>query len=89
MERIEAKNIGQAVVNLGGGRMRKEDVVDYAVGIEVLKKIGDKVDEGEPLVNIYTNQESLAMLQVEFLRNSYKISNEKVRKEEEILGIVE
>ncbi len=89
IEKIEAKNIGQAVVNLGGGRMKKEDSVDYSVGIEVLKKIGDEVKAGEPLLHIYSNDEAKAMLQVEFLRKSYKISKEKVEKEKEILGVIE
>lgn len=82
---IEAKNIGQGVVNLGGGRMKKEDTVDYAVGIEVVKKIGDEVEENEPLMYIYSNDEGKAMMQVEFLRNSYEISKEKVEKQKEIL----
>lgn len=86
---IEAKNIGQAVVNLGGGRMKKEDSVDYAVGIEVLKKIGDEVNSGDPLLYIYANDESIGMLQVEFLRDSFQISKEKVEKSKEILGIIE
>ena len=38
---IEAKNLGQAVVNLGGGRLRKEDTIDYDVGLEVLKNSDD------------------------------------------------
>ena len=86
---IEAKNIGQAVVNLGGGRMKKEDSVDYAVGIEVLKKIGDEVKENDPLMYIYSNDEGKAMMQIEFLRKSYEISSEKVEKQKEILGIIE
>lgn len=86
---IEAKNIGQAVVNLGGGRMKKEDPVDYSVGIEVLKKIGDEVKSGEPILYIHTNDEAKAMLQIEFLRDSYVIVPEKVEKEKEILGIIE
>ena len=86
---IEAKNIGQAIVNLGGGRMKKEDPVDYAVGIEVLKKIGDEVKSGEPILYIHANDEAKAMLQIEFLRDSYEISKEKVEKEKEILGVIE
>ena len=86
---IEAKNVGQVVVNLGGGRLKKEDSVDYAVGVEVLKKIGDYVNDGEPLMFIYSNDESKAMTQVEFLRNSCVISKEKVEKQKEILGIIE
>lgn len=86
---IEAKNIGQAVVNIGGGRLRKEDPIDYAVGIEVLKKIGDEVKNGEPLMYIYTNDEGKGLMQIEFLRNSYKLSKEPVEKEKEILGVIE
>lgn len=86
---IEAKNIGQAVVNLGGGRMKKDDEVDYFVGIEVLKKIGDEVKSGEPLLIIHANDETKGLLQVEFLRNSYKFSKEPVKKIKEILDVVE
>lgn len=89
VKKIEAKNLGQAVVNLGGGRMKKDDVVDYAVGIEVIKKIGDEVNKGEPILYIHTNDEAKAMLQIQFLRESYEISKEKVKKEKEILGIIE
>ena len=86
---IKAKNIGQAVVNLGGGRMKKDDEVDYFVGIEVLKKIGDEVKSGEPLLVIHANDETKGLLQVEFLRNSYKFSKEPVKKIKEILDVVE
>ena len=54
-----------------------------------MKKVGDEVKSGEPLLYIHANDESKAMLQVEFLRNSYEISKEKVEKEKEILGIIE
>ena len=85
---IEAKNIGQAVVNLGGGRLRKEDQVDTSVGIEVLKKVGDKVEKGEILMYIHANNED-ARNQVEFLRNSYKLANRPVGKLKEILDVIE
>ncbi len=89
IEKIETKNIGQAIINLGGGRLKKEDVIDYAVGIEVEKKIGDKVNAGDVLLHIYANNEDVGKEQVEFLRNSYKISQEPVPKIKAILDIVE
>lgn len=89
ISKIEAKNIGQAVVNLGGGRYKKEDVVDYYVGIEMNKKIGDFVKEGEPLLYIYANNETLGLMQVEMLRNSFIFSDEVIEKPEEILEIIE
>ena len=86
---IEAKNIGQAVVNIGGGRMKKEDLVDHSVGIEVLKKIGDKVCRGDILMYIHANNDGEARKQVEFLRDSYKLADRPVGKLKEILDVIE
>lgn len=89
VEKIEAKNIGQAVVNLGGGRMKKDDAVDYSVGIEVLKKIGDEVKVGDILMYVYANDEQKAKGQVSLLRKSYMISKEPVEKIKSILDVIE
>lgn len=86
---IEAKNIGQAVVNIGGGRLTKEDEIDYAVGVEVLKKIGDNVEKGEPILYIHANDEFKAREQISSLQKSYTIVQEKVEKIKEILDIIE
>lgn len=85
---IETKQIGQAVVNLGGGRHKKEDVVDPFVGIEVMKKVGDKVEKGDVLVYIYANQES-ARTQIGLLRSSYHLANRPVGKLKEIIDVME
>lgn len=89
ISRIEAKNIGQAVVDLGGGRHKKDDIIDYFVGIEMCKKVGDPVKIGEPLLYIYANDETQGLMQVEKLRNSFEYSKESVEKLKEILDIIE
>ena len=86
---MNAKNIGQAVVNLGGGRYKKEDSIDYAVGIEMEKKIGDKVKMGDTLLYIHANTETEGLMQIEMLRNSIKIAKEQVYRAPEILDIVD
>ena len=40
---------------LGGGREKKEDAIDHGVGLEFHKRIGDRVEKGEPLVTIHYN----------------------------------
>jgi pyrimidine-nucleoside phosphorylase len=46
---------GIALAMLGGGRETKEDKIDHGVGLEFHKRIGDRVEKGEPLVTIRYN----------------------------------
>ncbi len=55
---IACEQVGIAGVVLGGGRERKEDSVDPAVGIVLHKKVGDPVAVGEPLCTIHYNSET-------------------------------
>lgn len=52
---IDSKKIGEALVSLGGGRIKKEDEIDYAVGFEFAKKVGDRVYKGETILNVLYN----------------------------------
>jgi len=52
---LDALTIGRAANLLGAGRFVKEDTVDYAVGIELLRKIGDPATKGEPLAILHVN----------------------------------
>ena len=49
------EQLGTALATLGGGREKKEDTIDHAVGLEFHKRIGDSVEKGEPLVTIHYN----------------------------------
>jgi thymidine phosphorylase len=51
----QCEQLGVAVVVLGGGREKKEDSVDPAVGLVFHKKIGDRVARGEPLCTLHYN----------------------------------
>jgi thymidine phosphorylase len=46
------------VVVLGGGREKKEDSVDPAVGLVFHKRIGDRVARGEPLCALHYNSDA-------------------------------
>lgn len=71
---IQCESVGTACVVLGGGRERKEDAVDPAVGIVVHKKIGDSVAEGEPLCTIHCHSDAQAIRARELLAESYAIA---------------
>src|ERR1700692_4752225 len=52
---IQCEQLGVACVVLGGGREKKEDRIDPAVGIEFHKRIGDAVERGGPLCTLHYN----------------------------------
>ena len=56
---IVADEIGIAAMLLGAGRATKEDDIDLAVGLELRKKVGDAVSEGEAIVTIHANRENV------------------------------
>jgi pyrimidine-nucleoside phosphorylase len=72
---LQCEQIGTACVILGGGRERKEDSVDPAVGIVLHKKVGDAVCAGEPLATIHYNSETRADRARILLEKSYQIAD--------------
>lgn len=50
---IDTEALGYAVIELGGGRKQQGDPIDPAVGLEMLVRIGDKVEAGQPLVRLF------------------------------------
>jgi len=68
------EQIGAAGVLLGGGREKKEDSIDHAVGIMVHKKLGDKVTVGEPLCTVHYNAKERMESAWPLLQGSYSIA---------------
>ncbi len=55
---INALAVGIASMRLGAGRARKEDAVSFGAGIELLKKPGDPVQKGEPVLRLLADDPS-------------------------------
>ena len=88
IEHIDAEMCGSISVYVGAGRVKKEDKIDSLAGIVLNKKSGDTVKVGEPLAYVHTNDETKAKGAVENLKNAFKITNKKVKKQNIILGII-
>ena len=73
---IACEQAGRAVVLLGGGREKKEDAVDPAVGFVLHRKIGDPVDEGEPLCTVHYNSEPRLAAAKALLEPAFTIAGE-------------
>jgi pyrimidine-nucleoside phosphorylase len=54
---LDAMEVGLTAALLGGGRTRKGDIIDHSVGAVLVKKVGDYVKKGEPLLTIHANDE--------------------------------
>ena len=54
---IDARAIGLSVVSLGGGRKRPADRIDHSVGYSMMKPLGTRVEEGEPLALVHAATE--------------------------------
>ncbi len=55
LAQINARVVGESAVVLGAGRAKKGDPVDHAVGFIIHRKVGDRVEAGEPLFTIHAN----------------------------------
>jgi pyrimidine-nucleoside phosphorylase len=75
------EQIGTANVVLGGGRAKKEDSIDPAVGIIVHKKTGDKVSAGEPLCTVHYNSPERLQQAVPLIEQSYRIQQAPLLQE--------
>jgi pyrimidine-nucleoside phosphorylase/thymidine phosphorylase len=72
---MQCEQIGTACVILGGGRERKEDSVDPAVGIVLHKKVGDRVESQESLATVYYNSEARAERARQLIADSIQIAD--------------
>jgi thymidine phosphorylase len=50
---LDAQTIGQAVVDMGGGRKMREDYIDSSVGIVLHAAVGDRVEKGQLLAELH------------------------------------
>lgn len=74
IEEINAEDVGKLACKMGAGRLRKEDIIDKAVGIVLNKKVGDNVKKGDILGYIHINKEQMAEGAKEQLLDIIKIS---------------
>ncbi len=60
LSRVDADGIGRAVLLLGGGRRAVTDAIDFSVGVSRLRKVGETVASGEPLVRLHARSRAEA-----------------------------
>ena len=72
---IDVEQLGWAIIEMGGGRKHVDQSIDHSVGLEMLVRLGDRVEHGQPLVNLFARAENrdAALAQV---RSAIQIAKE-------------
>jgi thymidine phosphorylase len=69
----DCRGLGLAVVGLGGGRVRPQDAIDFAVGLTNLVELGQKVEAGQPLAMVHARTLDAAERAVREVQAAYAI----------------
>lgn len=76
--RVDARAVGQAVVDLGGGRKRKEDAIAPDVGVELFVEVGTRVEPGDRLFQIHALDGAAASRAADTLEAAIEVVREEV-----------
>jgi len=58
VQSMDTQGIGRTIIELGGGRRQQGDVLDLSVGFEMLVRVGDRVEAGQPIARIFAKQDA-------------------------------
>lgn len=79
VDQIDTNALGLAAMQLGGGRTKKEDVLDLAVGLVLHKKLGTPVSKGDTLVMLHADTKDVADI-VGLVQKAYHIGPSAPKK---------
>ena len=89
LKKIKTYEVAVACKILGAGREKKTDAIDYAVGVVLNKKVGEKIEKGEKLLDIYANSQEKLKEAEKMLQEAFVIVDEKTEPEPLIYKIID
>jgi pyrimidine-nucleoside phosphorylase len=89
ISKMRAAAFGQAAVELGCGRKKAEDKVDYLSGIVLFKKYGESIKEGEAICEIFSEKEEYFGAAESFIMKAVEITDNKPPSKNLIIDILE
>ncbi|MGG1687512.1 pyrimidine-nucleoside phosphorylase [Pseudalkalibacillus sp. NRS-1564] len=84
---IDAESVGVAAMYLGAGRATKDDQINHGVGITLKKKVGDKVEKGEALVVLHSDEEDVQN-SIDKINEAYTLSKQAAEKPQLIYKVI-
>jgi pyrimidine-nucleoside phosphorylase len=89
VESIDALAVGLASLELGAGRVRKEDKVDHAAGLVIEAAVGAKVRAGDPLVTVHARSRELVDRVTPRLEKAWRLVDHEVKRPPHVLARVD
>ena len=89
VESIDALAVGMASLELGVGRIHKEDTVDHAAGLVIVAPVGAQVRAGDPLVIVHARTKELVLQVTSRLQEAWRLSPREVRRPPHVLARVD
>jgi pyrimidine-nucleoside phosphorylase len=89
VEAVDALAVGLAVLDIGGGRLRKEDPVDHGSGLTIEARVGARVRPGDPLVHVHAATEAVARRALPRLQAAWRVVPNEVAQAPHISGRVD
>ena len=79
VKRINCRDVGLSIIDLGGGRTKATDRIDHAVGYSHMLKLGDQVDTQTPIAMVHANSVEGLNQAKKNLRACYQVSPQKTK----------
>src|SRR5258708_2775784 len=89
VESIDALEVGLSALELGAGRLRKEDRVDPAAGLVIEAPVGARVPAGDPLVTVHARSQELVDRVTPRLRNAWRLGDHEGSRPPHVLARVD
>ncbi len=81
--KMDAETIGRASLLLGAGRQKVDDTIDFAVGFSGIKKVGEPVEKGEPLLFVHARSDQTLHSVLPLLERAMEVGRNKPVRERE------
>jgi len=79
VSKINVRAIGVGIVEMGGGRIKTTDSIDYAVGLSNVAQVSERVGQGaRPLATIHAKNQYSWNYMAKILEESYSVVDRKV-----------
>ncbi len=85
---IDTFRLGMLVTQLGAGRLKKEGRIEHSCGFRILKKTGDAVRNGEPLVEIFSDNNAHSAEVLKNMSDVFVIRKQVRRKKKLIRAMI-